>query len=207
MQDLSDIRKKIGGMADISLKMLQITFAAFMEHDRDLVSAALEEEKELNGLEKQISASLVELSQNQKLPKKSLKTAVAIYLNAAGDLELIGDYCKDILERVQIKIEERLLFSDEAVKEYAELYHKAESALKDAVEALKNDYFKASKKILEEEKAFKDLLEECRNRHNQRLIKGVCSPMACNMFLNMLDFTSQIFYRSKAIVKSLLKLK
>jgi len=24
--------------------------------------------------------------------------------------ELIGDYCKDILERVQIKIEEKLLF-------------------------------------------------------------------------------------------------
>lgn len=205
MQDLSDIRKKIGGMAEISLKMLQTAFGAFMEHDRDLVSAALQEDKKLNDLEKEISASLVELSR-QGL-KKHEKSDVETYLNTTGDLELIGDYCKDILERVEIKIEERLLFSDEAVKEYNELYQKAESALKDVVEALKNNYFKTSKKILEEENVFKGLAEECRNRHNQRLINGICSPLACNMFLNMVDFTSQIFYRSKAIVKSLLKLK
>jgi Na+/phosphate symporter len=51
------------------------------------------------------------------------------------------------------------------------------------------------------------LVNEYRARHNQRLIDGICSTMACNMFLNMLDFTAQVFRHTKTIAGNILKLK
>ncbi len=205
MQDLNDIKKKIVVMSKLSLTMWRLTFKAFMEHDLDLLSNVLGEENKLNNLEKEITSDLIDLSRATK--NKREKTIAAIYVDIVGDLEIIGDYCKDILERVQIKIEEKLLFSDKAVKEYEHLYQKCEDALNTVVCALERDSFGLAKEVLKNEKQIDSLTDEYRKNHNQRLIEGICSPMACNMFLNMLDFTAQIFHHTEAVAKNILNLK
>jgi phosphate:Na+ symporter len=192
-------------MSEIALKMWQTTFKTFMEHDLDLLSKVLDEENKLNELEKEITSDLIELSHTSS--KKDEKDRATIYLDAVEDLELIGDYCKDILERVQIKIEEKLLFSDEAVKEYSNLYHKTEEALKKLVGAMAKYDSSKLEEVLKDETHIEELVDEYRKRHNQRLINGICSPLACNMFLNMLDFTGQIFHHTKSIAKNILEPK
>lgn len=192
-------------MSKLAFSMWQLTFKTFMEHDLDLLSKALKEEDRLNDLEKEVTSDLIEL--NRITQDGHEKSKVIIYIDIAGDLELIGDYCKDILERVQIKIEEKLLFSDEAVKEYSELYRKTEEALDDIVCALEKDKLTLVKEVVKNDLDFDSLVKEYRRRHDQRLIDGICSPMACNMFLNMLDFTAQVFHHTKAIANNILKLK
>jgi len=205
MQELNDIKKKITDMSRLALSMWQMTNRAFMEHDLDLLSRVLKDENKLNNLEKEITSELVALS--RATSKKEEKNKAVILADVVGDLEMIGDYCKDILERVQIKIEEKLLFSDEAVGEYEDLYHKTEEALDEIVCALDKNSFSFAKEVIKKEKHIDSLVTECRARHDQRLINGICSPIACNMFLNMLDFTAQIFHHTLAIAKNLLKLK
>ena len=205
MQELNDIKKKIIGMSKLTLSMWQMTNQAFMEHDLDILSRVLKEEHKLNDLEKEITSDLVALSRATQ--DKSKKFQVVILADVVGDLEIIGDYCKDILERVQIKIEEKLLFSDEAVKEYEDLYHKTEEALDDIVCALDKNSLSLAKEVLKKEKHIDSLVTEYRARHDQRLINGICSPIACNMFLNILDFTAQIFHHTRTIANNLLKLK
>jgi len=205
MQELNDIKKKIADMSKLALSMWQMTNQAFMEHDLDLLSKVLNEENKLNNLEKQITVELITLSRQTQ--NKTEKSNAIIFADVVGDLEMVGDYCKDILERVQIKIEEKLLFSDEAVKEYEDLYHKTEDALNHVVCALERNSSGLAKEVLKSEKHIDSLVEEYRKRHDQRLINGICSPMACNMFLNMLDFTAQIFHHTKTIANNLLKLK
>ncbi len=129
------------------------------------------------------------------------------YIDVAADLEIIGDYCKDILERVEIKIDEKLLFSEDAVKEYEDLYRRAESALDEISCALKRDNLAVIRDVLKSEEHIDKLLDEYRGRHNQRLLDGVCSPLACNMFLNILDFTAAVYYHAKKICRNLLKIK
>lgn len=205
MQEPNDIKKKIADMSKLALSMWQMTNQAFMEHDLGLLSRVLEDENKLNNLEKEITSELVRLS--RATSSKSEKSQAIILADVVGDLEMIGDYCKDILERVQIKIEEKLLFSDEAVKEYEDLYHKTEDALNQVVCALERNSLGLAKEVLKSEKHIDSLVEEYRKRHDQRLIDGICSPIACNMFLNMLDFTAQIFHHTKTIANNLLKLK
>jgi len=206
MENLSSLKIKIAAMAKVALGMWQLAYKTFMEHDLDLLSSALKEEARLNDLEKELTSGLVELSRDPGL-KKEEKWNIAIYTDVVGDLELIGDYCKDILERVEIKIQEKLLFSDAAVQEYGELFHKTETALEEVVLALDKDNICLLQKVLKNQEHIDSLVDEYRNRHNQRLVDGLCSPFACNMFLNMLDFTAAVYYHTKKIVRNLLKIK
>jgi phosphate:Na+ symporter len=205
MAELSNIKSRIAAMSKLSLKMWQETHAAFMEHDLQILSGVLEQEVKLNALEEELTISLVELGRTTKV--KADKAKALIYADVVADLELIGDYCKDILERVQIKIEEKLLFSDDAVKEYVELYRKTESSLKEITEALDKDKPGLVQEVRKGQGHIDKMVDEYRRRHNQRLIDGICSPIACNMFLNMLDFTAAIYYHTKKIARNLLKIK
>ncbi len=205
MRDLNSIKREIADMSSLTLQMWQTTHKAFMEHDLDLLTGVLSDENKLNDSEKEITAGLVELARQTK--NKEEKQQAMIFADVVGDLELIGDYCKDILERVQIKIEEKLLFSDDAVKEYEELYLRTENALDEIVSAFKKNNFNLVKEVFRNEEHIDSLVDVYRKRHNQRLIDGICSPMACNMFLNMLDFTAAVYYHIKKIGRNLLKIK
>lgn len=204
MADINNIKKRIAEMSKIALNMWRLTYQAFMEHNLELFSKIFEEENKLNAMEKELTNGLIELG--RVVPGEE-KLKITVYTDIVGDLELIGDYCKDTLERVQIKIEEKLLFSDDAVKEYSELYRKTEDALDEVVRALDKDRPDMIKDVLEKEEHIDSLIDAYRNRHNQRLIDGVCAPFACNMFLNMLDFTAAVYYHTKKIARNLLKIK
>lgn len=203
MEDFSNLKSKVAQMSGLALKMWQDSYDAFMEHDLEILGRVLEQEARLNAFEEELTAALIKLNRAAKTKKE--KENYLIYTDVVEDLELIGDYCKDILERVQIKIEEKLLFDEEAVKEYGELYRKTEVALKEIVRALKEDDMKLVKAVLKNEEHIDTLVDNYRRRHNERVLEGVCLPFACNMFLNMLDFTAAVYYHAKKIARNLLK--
>jgi len=205
MANFNEIKKEIAGMSQLALKMWEATYLTFMEHDLDLLAIVLLDEETLNNLEKKITTALVEF--NRSTSSKEEKACALIFAEIVEDLELIGDYCKDILERVQIKIEEKLLFSEEAVKEYEALYQKTRDALNEVTRALVKDDPQSVGAVLNHEGHIDNLVDEYRKKHNQRMVDGVCSPLACNMFLNMLDFTAAIYYHTKKIARNLLKIK
>ncbi|MFA5355871.1 MAG: PhoU domain-containing protein [Candidatus Omnitrophota bacterium] len=205
MPQLSEIKQEISAMSRVTLEMWQLTYRVFMEQDLDLISVILEKEKNLNKLEEGITAELVEFGR-VSLQKKD-KEKVTFYADIVGDLEMIGDYCKDILERVQIKIEEKLLFSDDAVKEYSDLYSRAEKALGDVVFAMEKDDYSLMSEVAKQDKQIDKLVDEYRKRHDQRMMDGVCTPLACNMFLNMLDFAASVYHHIRKIANNLNKAK
>ena len=204
MENLATIREKINQMAELALSMLKATFAGFIEHDLDTLSKVLKDEQKLNEMERTLTFSLVELSKT-KIAAVDKKKIVS-FTNIIADLEEIGDYIKDMIERIEIKIQERLLFSDEALDEYKHLYTVVETALSDAVNSLKNNDKNFAKRILCDEEHVDNLVQKYRDAHTQRLISGICAPRACNMFLNLLDFTAQVFHHTKVIAKNILEL-
>ena len=205
MVDLNSIKEKVNQMAKDSLSMFKLTYDAFIEHDVDLIAKALEEESKLNSLEDEINKIIIDLSRTPY--SKEEKSRIIVYADMAADFELIGDYCKDLLERIQIKIEEKLLFSENAVVEYKELYNKTKVALEEVAFVLEKDNPSLVKEVLRNEEHIDNLVDKYRQGHSQRLLAGECTPMGCNMYLNMLDFTAAIYYHIKKIAKSLLKIK
>lgn len=204
MRTLSAIKSDVAAMSALALQMWQGTNRSFLDHDLDALAGVLDDEKKLNQMENTITSELVEIAR-ASFDKKERAQAV-LYADITADLEIIGDYCKDILERVEVKIQEKLLFSDDAVKEFEELYLKTEAALKEVAEALKKDSPGLARRVLKNEEHIDSLVDEYREHHNQRLIQGLCVPMACNMFLNILDFTAAVYYHAKKISRNLLKI-
>ncbi len=205
MRSLREAKESVCAMAEAALQMWRTAHAAFIEHDPDLIAAALEREEQLNRQEKELNAAFADLGRR---PAQTGEKAEALaYAAIVGDLELIGDYTKDILERVQIKIEEKLLFSDEAVREYEDLYRMTEEAVAAVAAALARNDTQAVAALAAAPAHLDRLVDECRQRHTQRLIDGTCSPLAGNMYLNMLDLTAAVYYHAKKIARRLTGIK
>jgi phosphate:Na+ symporter len=205
MDDLNSIQNKLKDMSKLALKMWQMTHRTFMEHNADLVPQVFEDENTLNNMEKDIAADLVKVGKNNQ--DAQVREKALLFAEVVEDFELIGDYCKDILERVQIKIEERLLFPEDAVKEYDSVYVKTLEALDEIAFAFERGDLSLVKIVLRKEEHIDYMVDEYRKKQNERMIQGVCTPMACNMFLNMLDFTAGVYYHAKKIARNLLKIK
>ncbi|MBU3958754.1 MAG: hypothetical protein KKH29_04620 [Candidatus Omnitrophica bacterium] len=205
MEDLISIREKIRQMAELALSMLKSTFDGFMEHNPDIFANVLKDEQFLNEMEKAITLSLIGTSKGKitNTDKKNIMLLAAI----VADLEQIGDYIKDMIERIEIKIQEKLLFSEEALLEYKHLYSVVEMALSDIINSFKMDNKSFAKRILGDKERVDKLIEKYRKAHTQRLMLGECDPRAGNMFLNLMDFTGQIFHHTKSIARSILKIK
>lgn len=205
MDNLCFVRDQLNQMGHLALSMLKDTFNGFMEHDRDILAEVLKNEQKLNDLEKGVATYFLGISKTDINARD--KGNIMRIANIALDLEQIGDYIKDMVERIEIKIEEKLLFDDEAVNEYKHLYSAIEAELEDAVKALDSGDKNFAKRILSDESHVDRLAKKYRDSHTKRLFSGVCEPRSCNMFLNLLDFTVQISHHTKAVARNFLLIK
>ena len=205
MENLTSVREKINAMAELALSMLKTTFDGFMKHDLDILAGVLKDESKLNDMEKTITLSLIDISKGKI--NSTAKKNIMLLTDIIADLEEIGDYIKDMIERIEIKIQERLLFSDEALNEYKHLYSVVEAALLDITKSLKMADNNFAKRALGDEQHVDNLVQDYRNAHAQRLMSEICDPRAGNMFLNLLDFTAQVFHHTKSIAKNILELR
>ncbi|MBU0548380.1 MAG: hypothetical protein KJ710_08345 [Candidatus Omnitrophica bacterium] len=204
MEDLTVLREEVNKMATLVLSMLRNTFDGFMKHDSDILAGVLKDEERLNDTERSLTLSLVAIAKDKNADKNN----IMLLSNIIEDLEEIGDYIKDMIERIEIKVEEKLLFSDDAVDEYKHLYNVVETELSDVEKALRMDDKNFARRILcVTENHVDNLVGKYRESHAQRLIAGVCLPRTCNMFLNLLDFTAQISHHTKAIARNISELK
>ena len=197
------IKAKTRDMAKLTLKMLVTTFEGFMEHNLAILGSVLKDEESLNNMEKELIKILIDSSKTKALSKNDF----IILTDLVEDLEEIGDYCKDIIERVEIKIQENLLFSEDALEEYKHLYTVVESSLSDIVKAIEMSDRKFASRVGADQEHVDELVTEYRKSHAERLLKGICDLRAGNMFLNLLDFTAQIYHHTRAIARGILKLK
>jgi phosphate:Na+ symporter len=205
MENFNNVKEKINEMSELTLSMLKTTFDGFMKHDVEILANVLRDEQRLNAMEKTITLSLIEISKGKvtNIDKKK----IMLLTNIVADLEEIGDYAKDMIERIEIKIQEKLLFSDEALSEYKHLYSVIETGLSDTVSSLKTNDKMFAKRVLTDKEDIDKLIKKYRDAHTQRLLSGICDPRAGNMFLNLLDFTGQIFHHTKSISTNILKLR
>lgn len=97
-----------------------------------------------------------------------------------------------MVERIEYKIREKLLFSKVAVEEYKDLHNKIEKTLSDTAELIKTDNEKIAKEILESESTLDALVDKYRANHIERSARGICDEWARVRYLDMLDLTREV---------------
>ena len=196
--DIGDIRTKAFGMADIVGDILGLVEKGFMENKDLYLSEAMAKEEGLNELEKSLTVSILDLSKSAG-DKKEL----SILAQVVAALERMGDEAASIIERIEVKVAEKLMFDETSVTQFMETY----SVMRKSVEMMR-DFLKyhdsaIKQRVIDNGFKVKELVERYRKEHADRLVQGIGTPLGANMYFDMLDFTGNLARHSSNVVKLL----
>ena len=192
------IIRKLKKMTGILSEMINLVYQGFIENDAHYLNSALNKERIMDDLEKEIIVSVIQDSKH--LDEKAQKEFILLE-QFAENLERIGDELRYLMERIEIKIAEKLLFSDIGVEQYKEVYEKMRRSVNLTIEFLNENKSELLEIILRNGDEIKKMIEKYRAEHLKRLMKGICEPRAANMYFDMLDFTGNIARHCTAIAK------
>ena len=194
--DIGDIRRKTFGMADTVSEILGLIEKGFMENKSSYLSEAMEKETALNESEKSLNQSIMDLSK-----EKGNKKELSVLAQAVGTFERMGDEASSIVERIEVKVAEKLMFDETSVNQFMETY----GVMKKSVEMMRNflKYRDSAIKqnVIDNGFRVKELVERYRKEHADRLVQGICTPLGANMYFDMLDFTGNLARHSSNVVK------
>lgn len=179
----------ISAMGDTVEEMLRLIIEGF---DRFRLEGPREARKQASGLEQnaeRVTAELVSFSEKLGEDRKLL---VRRYLGVAHHLQLIGECCRELSERVTDKIQEGVLFSDKAFKEFKDLYIEVSSLLHSAILTLGNRDERLAREVAGNGKMVEGMIDNFSSEHEKRLISGVCAVRSSALFLDMLDAMRRI---------------
>lgn len=183
------IRESLRQMARMIKEMVDLVYQGLMENDTHYLNSALNKERIIDDLEKETINKVVDgcrVSANKEQKK------LIILGQIAQNIERMGDELRSLMERIEIKIEEKMLFSELGIQQYQELFNRMRDSVNWIKDFLTDNNMKILDKVLKNGKQIKKLVEQYRSEHMERLAKGICQPRAANMYFDMLDFTGNV---------------
>ena len=116
-------------------------------------------------------------------------------------LERIGDEATGLIERIEVKVHEKLLFGKIALSQFNETYKTMKVSVQMMREYLRSKDPDLKETIVKNGLHVKDMVERYRKEHADRLVQGNCTPMEANMYFDMLDFTGNIARHASNIIR------
>jgi len=155
---------------------------AFNRHSR----GSLDQLKSLN------DAVIKEIKQAPGLAAGSSHTATPKLQNILKHLEVIRGSIWGLVEPIQKKIKDGVLFSDKAVSQSNYLFDLHSGMLRSILDILKTDNDFLKKYMVQEGR---NLIQSCNDfatEHEARMIEGICLPQAAPIYINILDRMREI---------------
>ena len=193
------MRESVIVMADKTYEMLGLIEKGFMEHKAEFLNSAMSQERQLNETEKTLTNRVLELSKTAKTDQD--RKGLVMWEQVIETLERMGDEAANLIERIEIKNAEHLLFSDMGVAQFNETYCLMKKSVDMMRIFLKGKSEELKERIIDNGFSVKALVERYRQEHTERLVNGICTPIAANMYFDMLDFTGNLARHASSIVK------
>ena len=113
--NINEIKLKAVAMADKVYEILNLVEDGFIKNKMDFLTIALQEEGEVNKMERALTEGIAELSKMVVYRKELASLAQIVEM-----LERMGDEATGLIERIEMKVHEKLLFAEEAVTQFNE---------------------------------------------------------------------------------------
>ena len=197
--NIKEIQDKTILMADKVYGALLLIEKGFMDNKLEPLALAIKEEHLVNEMEKILAKNIIDIS--KRSTGADARKELALMGQIVETLERMGDEAANLVERIEIKVVEKLLFSDLGLQEFNETFGVMKRSVEMMIEFLKKRDPALKERIVDNGFHVKELVERYRKEHFERLVQGICTPMAANMFFDMLDFTGNLARHSSSIVK------
>ena len=194
--DINEIRLKSVSMADKVYEILELIEDGFIKNKMDFLTVALQEESEVNKMERELTDNIMGLAISSTDKVELVRLTQMIEM-----LERMGDEATGLIERIEVKVHEKLLFSETALLQFNETYKAMKSSVQMMREYLRSKDEELRETIIKNGFRVKSLVECYRKEHADRLVQGDCTPMGANMYFDMLDFTGNLARHASNIVK------
>ncbi len=125
-------------------------------------------------------------------------------LNTVNDLERVGDHADNIAELAQYAIDNKLSFTDEALRELEMMFEKVENSYRTALMAYKTADPEIARSVIAFEEDIDLMEKQLRSNHIERLNKQLCHPSSGIIFLDMISNLERVADHASNIALAIL---
>ncbi|MFH1359844.1 MAG: Na/Pi cotransporter family protein [Candidatus Omnitrophota bacterium] len=187
---MQQARNEVRYMLSVAAKSVTHAIECFMNNDEKDLDKVAQYERITDNLQSEITQYVIELSQRELASEESQEIPVLIH--NVNDIERVGDHSTNIAELAEAKIDEKIVFSPEAIKELNMMSHELQEMLKETEEALKQNDPMIAQNILKREERINEYQIRFKESHIDRLNHGVCVLSSNFTFLDFIDNLEKI---------------
>ncbi|WP_440895859.1 Na/Pi cotransporter family protein [Amphibacillus sp. Q70] len=187
---LEQVKEEVVRMGECAIKGLEESCLFLNSHDTKHANNSLQLENTLNKMDQEITAYLIDLAATQLSDADSEKHSAL--LDSVRDIERVGDHFENIIELIQFKISNKTVLTDQAKEDLNEIFELTNKTLKEAIQSLTNRNREKALKVVKYENKIDQMEKTFRKKHIIRLNKGICSPSAGIVYVDILSNLERI---------------
>ena len=199
-------KNEIVNMATLAMRNFNLSLDMVSSLDLGRLEEFKHTEDELNWLNNEIVAFVVDLSGRRGLGEKD-----HIYLSGAyrtvRDIERIGDYAENITEYAQYLKDTESSFTEKAISEIRELRSLLGELYEYVIKAYNDEDFSALGKANIVEEEIDDFTKKMEDNHISRLSQGICSPEVGAQYLSLSSNAERVGDHLINVAKTIRSLK
>lgn len=180
-------RNEVLRMSIEARTMLSDAVHTFINSDKQKIDQIYQKEAMIDDLEKQITEFLTQISRKSLSDDQSYEVSAMMHM--CSDIERIGDHAENILQLAEVKIEDKIQFSQDAENELINFYKQVDKMLEMSIQAYTDKNKRMAQEVIDNDINVNFMERELRKRHISRLNKNLCQPISGVVFL---DFISNL---------------
>jgi phosphate:Na+ symporter len=183
-------RREMVRMASTAKDAVTSAIAGLVDGNWKNLEMARVWEDHTDNFQYEITSYVAELSTKELSDDVSIQ--IPVLLHSVNDLERVGDHAVNIAEIAERKIEQKIVFSQEALDEIATVRSQITEMFDKIVGALeKNDSALASSALVNEKK-LNGMQVDFRRNHVQRMTGGICTAQSGLIFIDLIDNVEKV---------------
>jgi Na+/phosphate symporter len=193
-KELLKTMHEMGNEAENCISLLQ---TAFIYNSSKPLKDCFSKVAAIRNTEARITKKITELARENS----ELKPYVAVPIH----LLRIGENIEKLAELLDKKMKDNILFSDRAVTEITFLLQRLIDILRPTSDIILAKNTILRRYVEESESGIIKRATEYATLHEDRLIEGLCLPVASSLYINMLDAVKNIAWHAKEIAAKLIE--
>lgn len=177
-------------MFDLAVLNINRAFSVFEQYDAHVVEQLNEDEELLDQMTDRVSNYLIQASAHITSPDHV--EIMNHYYSVISEFERLGDHATNMAEIATAMDQEKMAFSDVAMRELKVLQGLIESVLDHTSRAFEKCDVDAAHRIEPLEEVVDDMVNALKQNHLDRLREGACSVLAGTEFLNLMTEVERI---------------
>jgi phosphate:Na+ symporter len=179
-----ELTNRFCSIFDETLPILNTIYKGFVGHKLNVLQESRVKFREVLKKQLPFSQKLIEDKDKDELEKK--------YVNLVPHLQRVALAIDNLIDKMEIKVETRVLFSQKAIDELKQLMVAVGTEFTDV-----RDYCLTKNPVLQEQirmdmEKIRKMVDGFEIIHQNRLITGVCMPQASYLYIDMTDSLKRI---------------